>query len=367
MTELDRVTEIDLPGYRVTIANGALGRASEIVRRSAKAHRYALITDTTVARLHAPRLRDSFGADKADVSVHTIEPGEHFKTREMWARLTDELLASGAARDTTVLALGGGVVGDLAGFVAATFMRGIPLVQVPTTLLAMVDASVGGKTGVDTPAGKNLVGTFHPPSAVVIDPSTLSTLSSRQLTAGIAEVVKHGVVSDENYFEQVQGSLRSLVDPTRAGDRAMHDVIARSVSIKASVVSEDEREAGRRKILNFGHTIGHAVELLSGFQLLHGEAVAIGMVIESLLAERVGIAEKGTGRRVRDAVSRAGLPVTIPPGIEASAIIASTHSDKKARRGAVEYALPTRIGAMTAAGSGWSVPIADADVRAVLG
>jgi 3-dehydroquinate synthase len=362
-----RLTEIDLPGYRVTISNGALGRARQIIERSSPAHRYALISDTTVAGYHAARLRDSFGEGKASVSVHTIEPGEHYKTRDTWARLTDELLAGGAGRDTTILALGGGVVGDLAGFVAATFMRGIPVVQLPTTLLAMVDASVGGKTGVDTPAGKNLVGAFHPPSAVVIDPSTLSTLPSRQLRAGIAEVLKHGIISDADYFEQVQGTLSTLVDPAQTSGDAMHDVIARSVAIKAAVVADDEREAGRRKILNFGHTIGHAVELLSGFSLLHGEAVAIGMALEAALAERLGVAEKGTAVRVKDALARAGLPVSLPSGMLPASVVSTTHGDKKARRGAVEYALPTRVGSMASLDGAWSVPVPDAEVLAALG
>lgn len=362
----DRVTEIDLPGYTVTISNGALGRVRDIIRRSAPAHRYAIVSDRTVAELHGARLRNSFGENGAGLRLHTIEPGEYFKTRETWARLTDELLAAGAGRDTVILALGGGVVGDLAGFVAATFMRGIPVVQIPTTLLAMVDASVGGKTGVDTPAGKNLVGAFHPPAAVVVDPSSLSTLSSRQIRAGIAEVIKHGIISDSSYFERVQTVLSSLLDPARSSDDDMHDVIARSVAIKAAVVANDEREAGRRKILNFGHTIGHAVELLSGYELLHGEAVAIGMATEAALAERLGIAEQGTAARVRDALSRAGLPVSLPVGMTATSIVAATHGDKKARRGAVEYALPRGVGSMTSANGAWSVPVADDEVVAAL-
>ena len=367
MTATDRLTEIDLPGYRVTISNGALGRARQIIERSSPAHRYALISDTTVAGYHAARLRDSFGESKPSVSVHTIEPGEHHKTRETWARLTDELLAAGAGRDTTILALGGGVVGDLGGFVAATFMRGVPVVQLPTTLLAMVDASVGGKTGVDTPAGKNLVGAFHPPSAVVIDPSTLSTLPSRQLRAGIAEVIKHGVIADAEYFEQVQRALAALVDAAHSSGDTMHHVIARSVAIKAAVVADDEREAGRRKILNFGHTIGHAVELLSGFALLHGEAVAIGMAFEAALAEQLEIAEEGTAARVKEALARAGLPIALPAGMAPALVVATTHGDKKARRGVVEYALPTRVGSMASHDATWSVPVADPEVLAVLG
>jgi 3-dehydroquinate synthase len=366
VSDAGRVAEIDLPGYRVTVANGALDRVGTIASSVAPAYRYAVVSDRTVAPLYASRVTASFGEAAPRVSLHTIEAGERHKTRESWARLTDELLISGAGRDTTVLALGGGVVGDLAGFVAATYMRGIPVLQLPTTLLAMVDASVGGKTGVDTPAGKNLVGAFHRPAAVIVDLMALLTLSSEHLRAGIAEVIKHGAVFDAEYFEDVVRALPSLADPARAADDAMRVAVARSIGIKAKVVAADELEHGRRKILNFGHTLGHAIEAVSGFTLLHGEAIAIGMVLEATIAERLTVAAPGTAKAIKDAVRAAGLPYAMPPGLDKDEILAATRGDKKARRGSVEYALPTRVGAMAGATSGWGIPVGDTEVLGAL-
>jgi 3-dehydroquinate synthase len=220
---------------------------------------------------------------------------------------------------------------------------------------------------VDTPAGKNLVGVFHSPAAVIADPTVILTLSSRHLCAGIAEVIKHGVISDEGYFDDTLRRLPGLADPARADDDAVRLVVARSIAIKARVVADDERELGRRKILNFGHTLGHAIEMVSGFTILHGEAVAIGMVLEAAIAERLGVATPGTAERIRRAVRAAGLPDAPRTGMDRSAILAATRGDKKARRGSVEYALPSRIGAMAGEGSGWSIPVADNEVLAVLG
>ncbi len=315
-----------------------------------------------VGPLYASRAAASFG--DARVDLLTIPAGEHHKTRESWARLTDELLSLGCGRDTTVVALGGGVVGDLAGFVAATFMRGIPVVQLPTTLLAMIDASVGGKTGVDTAAGKNLVGAFHAPALVLADPTVLETLPAEQLRAGLAEAIKHGVIADEAYFERIVVDIPALL--ARPSGPEMHDLIARSVEIKADVVTRDEREGGVRKTLNFGHTLGHAIESESGYRLLHGEAVAIGMILESELAERLAVAEVGTARRVRAAVEHAGLPITSPPGLTAERIVAATRSDKKARRGSAEFALPRRVGAMAGEETGWAIRVAEDAVQALL-
>ena len=359
---------VPLGGYRVTIARGALHRAGDIITAAAPAHHYAVISDPNVAPLYAERVRASLAAAAPDatVSLLLVPPGEDHKTRELWAHLTDELLASGAGRDSTIIALGGGVVGDLAGFVAATYMRGVPVVQLPTTLLAMVDASVGGKTGVDTPAGKNLVGAFHPPSAVIADPDTLATLPAPELRAGTAEMIKHGVIADARYFEQVLQLLPRLAGGDAAIPEEIGAVIARSVEIKAEVVAADEREHGRRKILNFGHTLGHAIEMVSGYSLLHGEAVAIGMSLESEIAERLGVAAKGTAARVRAAVAAAGLPVVVPLGMEPSVILAATRSDKKSRSGRVEYALPSGVGAMAGAERGWGLHVPDDVVLGVL-
>ena len=351
--------------YPIDVLPGALAALGARVAAMAPAHRYALVSDSGVAPLYAARARASFPPG-AHVELFTITAGEEHKTRESWARITDEMLAAHFGRDTTVIALGGGVVGDLAGFVAATYLRGVPFVQVPTTLLAMIDASVGGKTGVDTAAGKNLVGAFHQPAAVVIDPELLATLPAPQLRSGLAEAIKHGVIADERYFEETVAQLPVLLGPGGAESPEMRRLIEQSVAIKAGVVARDEREGGVRKILNFGHTIGHAIEHASGYALLHGEAVAVGMALESELAERLGLAECGTHDQVRAALERAGLPATRPPALSADALLAATRGDKKARGGVVEYALPRRVGAMAGEAGGWGVAVPDAAVREVL-
>ena len=351
-----------LGGCTIHAGRGLLDRAGAIAQGAVRAHRWAIITDTNVAPLYAARAMAGFGDARTD--LFTVPAGEQHKTRESWARLTDAMLDAGLARDAAVLALGGGMVGDLAGFVAATFMRGIPVVQAPTTLLAMIDASIGGKTGVDTPAGKNLVGAFHEPAAVVADPAVLASLPARELRSGAAEAIKHGAIADANYFNRVTESLpEALADP---GGEAMHHLIAGSIRIKTAVVAADAKEHGLRKTLNFGHTLGHAVETASGYTLLHGEAIAIGMVLESRLAERLGVAAKGTSAAIRAAVETAGLPASAPAKLDPARLIELTHADKKSRAGAVEYALPMRVGMMSAQDKGWAVAVKDADVRAML-
>ena len=355
--------DIALPMYRVTVEPGGLDRIGEIVRETAPAYRYAIVTDSNVGPRYAKRVSARFGT--AETAVFTVLAGESHKTRDTWAWLTDEMLAAGLGRDTTVIALGGGVIGDLAGFVAATFMRGVPYVQVPTTLLAMVDASVGGKTGVDTSAGKNLVGAFHQPAAVVADTNVLSTLPLDHLRAGMAEAIKHGVIADASYFESASAAAAAVQSVDVSGS-VLLDLVARSVEIKADVVARDEREGGVRKTLNFGHTIGHAVELCSGYSLLHGYAVAIGMVYEAAIAERLGIAETGTASGVLSAVRAAGLPHARPSTVSVDDILAATRGDKKARGGHPEYALPRRIGQMAAAERAWAIPVSDDVVREAL-
>jgi 3-dehydroquinate synthase len=356
--------EIRLGGRRILVAPGLLARVGEFAREAAPAHTYALITDSNLQSLYAGKVESQF--ERGSLDVLTIPPGESNKTRETWSRLTDQMLAKRCGRDSAIIALGGGVVGDLAGFVAATFMRGIPVVQVPTTLVAMVDASIGGKTAVDTPAGKNLVGAFHSPAMVLIDPHLLATLPLRELRAGFAEVVKYGVIADEPYLREVATRVPELLSARGSmGDR-MLSLIVRSVEIKVGVVSRDEREEGLRKILNFGHTIGHAVEMVSGFSLLHGEAVAIGMALESQLAERIGLAESGTAATVSQTLESAGLPTALPPGFEGDAVIEAMRSDKKGRSGKTRFALPLRIGAMAGKDTGWTVSVGDDQLREVL-
>ena len=331
---------VSVGSYDVHVRAGLLASAGEIIRVAAPAHRYAIISDTNVAPLYAARLRIALGANQTELFM--IPAGESEKTREQWSLLTDALLSAGFGRDSTILALGGGVVGDLAGFVAATYMRGIPYVQLPTTLLAMIDASIGGKTGVDTAAGKNLVGAFHRPRAVIADPSVLATLPAKHLRAGMAEAIKHGAIANATYYRRIDLLLSDLL--AEPGHSAMRTVILNSIAIKASIVLQDERERGIRRNLNFGHTLGHAIESESGYSLLHGEAIAIGMVLEARLGERLGITAPGTANRLRDTLTRAELPVTIPKDLDLRRILLATRSDKKAREGVTEYALVAEIG-----------------------
>ena len=358
--------EIRLGGSSIRVGRGLFENAGAIAREVAPAHRYALITDSNVGPLYAEKVRNQL--EKGSAEVLTIPAGESNKTRESWGRLTDQMLAKKFGRDSVVIALGGGVVGDLAGFVAATFMRGIPVVQIPTTLVAMVDASIGGKTAVDTPAGKNLVGAFHAPAAVLVDPQLLATLPLRELRAGFAEIVKHGVIADDVYLREVASLASEMLSAGGglASDR-MLSLIVRSVEIKAEIVSRDEREDGLRKTLNFGHTIGHAVELVSGYSLLHGEAVAIGMALEGRLAEQIGVARAGTAATIVKALQSAGLPTDLPTGLMAGEVIEAMKSDKKGVLGKTRFALPLRIGAMAGAKTGWSVQVGDDQLREVLG
>jgi 3-dehydroquinate synthase len=298
----------------------------------------------------------------------TIPAGEAHKTRDTWAAITDQLLDAQLGRDSVIIALGGGVVCDVAGFVAATFMRGVPVVHIPTTLLAMIDASIGGKTGVDTSHGKNLVGAFHQPSAVIVDAQVLATLPVEELRSGLAEALKHGAIADAAYFDFIGRHASELVadEPGGRDLEGLSHVIEKSVRIKVGVVAADEREMGARKALNFGHTIGHAIEMLSGYTMRHGEAVGVGMVLEATAAEREGITEPGTASRICAALESAGLPVNRPSGTSVSRIIESMQSDKKSRLGAIEYAVPARIGVMAAADSGYTVRLPDSVIAEVL-
>ena len=362
---------IDTLGYPIVIASGGLAHVARVVEERAPSHRYAIITDDNVARHYLDHVCESLvagsnrGITRDRVHSVVIPAGEEHKTRERWSAITDALLAQGCGRDTAIIALGGGVVGDLAGFVAATYMRGIPVVQIPTTLLAMVDASVGGKTAVDTPAGKNTVGAFHPPVAVIIDPATLASLPPRELRSGLAEVIKHGVIADGAVIDEVDAIAPALLS-TNASRDALEAMIERSVRIKANVVAADERELGLRKVLNFGHTIGHGVEAASGYSLLHGEAIAIGMVAEGRLAEKLGIATVGTAAAIEGAVTRVGLPSRAPGDLAPDRVLSLMRSDKKQRRGVLEYSLPKRVGEMAGESSGWGIAVEDSIALEIL-
>jgi 3-dehydroquinate synthase len=350
--------------YNIYIGFGLLDRAGRLIAEACPAHRYAVVSDSRVADLYAGRLLESLKSAGLDGTLFGFAAGEWNKTRETWGELTDGMLRSGFGRDSAVIALGGGVVGDLAGFVAATYMRGLPVVQLPSTLLAMLDSSVGGKTGVDTAAGKNLVGSFHQPRLVLIDPSLLTTLPEPQLIAGLAEALKHGLIVDASYFEKLAVNLERIY--ARDLD-LLSDIIARSVEIKAEVVSRDERESGYRRILNFGHTIGHAQESISGYGWLHGEAVAAGLVLESAIGEAVGVTEAGTAARVREVLLEARLPVELDSDVEPGQFFKVLEVDKKREGSRTRYTLLKEIGQVAGtAAEGWTREVADEVVGSVL-
>ena len=276
--------------------------------------------------------------------------------------LTDAMLDDGHGRDSCVVAVGGGVTGDLAGFVASTYLRGIPVVQVPTSYLAMIDASVGGKTGVDVRAGKNLVGSFHAPRAVFADSDTLATLPDAERVQGLVEAFKHGAILDAAYLEW----LTTAADRLLAVDtETATEAIVRSVRIKADVVTRDEREGGVRQVLNFGHTVGHALEAATGYAMGHGTAVAAGMLLEAELGERLGITEGGTRAQIASSLSRLGLSLDSVPSVDLEAAMGFLASDKKARSGRPRYVLLRRLGEVEDE-EAWSREIPDSLVRDVL-
>jgi 3-dehydroquinate synthase len=356
---------LELHGSRIVIGAGLLDSCGPELRAALPARRIAIISDDIVAPLYAARVASACAP--ASVTLLTIPAGEASKTREQWARLTDALLAAGFGRDSAIIALGGGVVGDLAGFVAATYMRGIPVVQMPTSLLAMIDAAIGGKTGVDTPAGKNLVGAFHHPALVLVDPRALATLPLGQLRNGLAEAIKHGVIASAAEFDWIASNLGGLLRTHGPDAGLAEQLVRKNIGIKAEVVARDEREGGVRKTLNFGHTIGHAVESLSGFGMLHGECVAIGMVVEARIATKLGIADASLPHAIEQLLRAASLPYTVPGSMSSAAVLNATRSDKKARAGSVEYALPVKLGSMAGADRGYAIPAPDSVVLEAVG
>ena len=330
--------------YPIRIGSGLLGDA-EAWRNAVRGGHALIVSDGNVAPLYAQRLRDALAqAPGAPVRCEALAlaAGEAHKNLDAVSKVLDALAQLGATRDACVLALGGGVVGDIAGFAAACWMRGIDFVQFPTTLLAMVDSSVGGKTGVDHPAGKNLIGAFHQPRAVIADLDTLATLPERELRAGLAEVVKTACIGDVDFFDWLEVHADALL---AYDTEALTHAIARCCRFKAGVVERDERESGERALLNFGHTFGHAVETEAGYgALLHGEAVAIGMVVAARLSAQLGMADAAGTERLRVLLERLGLPTEPPPGIAAEALLACMQLDKKHRAGALRLILWHGIG-----------------------
>jgi len=336
-----RRLSVDLAGrpYDIRIGPGLLDRLGEFVR-PLRPSRLLVVTDTRVGPLYAARVQAAL-QPLAPTAMFALAGGETGKDMRAVEAVLDALLAAGADRKSVVIALGGGVIGDIAGFAAAIYMRGIRFVQVPTTLLAQVDSSVGGKTGVNHPRGKNLIGAFHQPQAVVADTDTLRTLPPRELSAGLAEVLKHGLLADAEYFSRVTHDLPRLL---ACDEQALAAAIARSCEIKAAIVARDERESGERALLNLGHTFGHAIEALTGYERwLHGEAVGCGLCLAADLSQRLGLISRADVETVEKAVAAARLPTRIG-GLSRDAAIESMRGDKKAEAGEVRFIVLERIG-----------------------
>jgi 3-dehydroquinate synthase len=329
--------------YEIRIGSGTLGALGEACRGLDLGSKAAVVTNPTVAAHYLkPAVRSLEKAGFA-VSVFEVPDGERHKRLSWIARLYDHLVSERFDRRCFLVALGGGVIGDMAGYAAATYLRGIPFIQVPTTVVAQVDSSVGGKTGVNHPSGKNLIGAFHQPALVHVDLKVLATLPRRELLAGIAEVVKYGVIADAAFFNDLERHVDEVLalDPT-----AMARVVKRCCEIKAQVVAEDEREvSGRRAILNYGHTVGHALEAVTRYRRYrHGEAVAVGMVAAARMAVALGRLKDDAARAVEGLLSRFGLPTALPPRVDRGELLSAMGLDKKVAKGRIRMVLPDRIG-----------------------
>jgi 3-dehydroquinate synthase len=331
--------ELGSRSYPILIGAGLLAR-SDLLSQHVPGRDVLLVSNTTVAPLYSAALEQGLG-DRRVVEV-TLPDGESHKTLATVSRMLDVLVANRFARDCTVLALGGGVVGDMAGFVAACYQRGVAYVHVPTTLLAQVDSSVGGKTGVNHPGGKNLIGAFHQPSAVIADTDTLKSLPARELRAGLAEVIKYGLISDEGLFGWLEQNMEKLL----AHDaEALTHIIRRSCEIKAEIVGRDEREHGDRALLNLGHTFGHALESTTGYtKWLHGEAVGAGLLMAATMSREAGLIPGGYVERLRKLLERTGLP-TEARDVRADSVLEHMRIDKKVKRGRIRLVLLRSIGA----------------------
>ena len=329
--------------YPIHVGTGLLARADLIVPHLARKN-VAIVTNSTVAPLFMEQLADALAHANVEVVRMILPDGEEHKDWRTLNMVFDALIDKRCGRDTTLIALGGGVIGDLAGFAAATYQRGVRDIQVPTTLLAQVDSSVGGKTAINHALGKNMIGVFHQPRVVLADMDTLETLPERELRSGLAEVIKHGLVRDTEFFAWIENNIDRLLarDP-----EALEHAVLRSVAIKAEIVGQDERENGLRRVLNFGHTFGHAIETGLGYGIwLHGEAVAAGMAMAADLSRQLGYLSDADTRRIHSLLERAGLP-TAAKGISAAHMQQLMSIDKKVKEGRIHFVLLERLGAAT--------------------
>ena len=305
------------------------------------AKKYAIITDSTVKELYADKVIKKLKEAKLKADIFVFPAGEKSKTRETKAKIEDEMLKLGYRRDCCVIAVGGGVVTDLAGFIAGTFGRGVPFINYATTLLSAADASVGGKTAVDTPLATNLIGLFNQPERIYIDIEAWKTLPKRELSSGLAETIKHAILADNEFFCYLERNIEKVFD---CDNEVCEHIAEKNCEIKYQVVMKDELETGLREILNLGHTVGRAIETVSDYRLFHGESVAIGLVAEVKLAKSLGLASDDDESRVVSLLDRAGLPVTIPDYIDKSELVKKLYTDKKVRDGKLRFVIQDGIG-----------------------
>ena len=333
--------------YPIYFGSGILKDFGRSYKKFFKSKKAVIVTNPTVGKLYYKVVEESLLKEGFEPYRLDVPDGEEYKTLTWASKLFDRLIALKADRQTPLIALGGGVIGDLTGFVAAKYLRGVPFIQVPTTLLAQVDSSVGGKTGVNHRKGKNLIGAFYQPKFVYIDIDTLKTLNKRELRAGLAEVIKYGVIKDPKLFKYLEDNIDILAAPSPKPQASfLLHIVKRSCAIKASVVEADEREAGLRAILNFGHTFGHAVEAVTKYrEYKHGEAVAIGMVFAARLSNRIGLCSKNVVERVHNLINRAGLP-TEPPDFPKTSFSKAMEIDKKVLGGELRFVLVEKVGAV---------------------
>jgi len=326
--------------YNICISPGLLAQTGRQLNKSGFSDKLVIITDTTVKSLHGNALKDSLAKEGFNVTILDVPEGEEQKSLETAGSLYHELSQCHAERNTPILALGGGVIGDLAGFMAATYMRGVPLIQIPTTLVAQGDSSIGGKVGLDHGQLKNKIGAFYQPKLVISDINSLKTLPPEQLTEGLAEVIKHAIIRDDKFFSYLEKNLDRIKS---LDDGALEETVYQSARIKAEIVENDERDLGLRNILNCGHTVGHAIESVSDFDIRHGDAVAIGMVAEARMSNKMDILGENELTRIEAIIKRAGLPTEIPD-LEVDKLIQAMEHDKKIVGGKIRFVLPGSIG-----------------------
>ena len=346
--------EVD-DSYEIEFGSNLSPDIADYLKQEGKASKYAIITDTNVEKLHAIELQKRLSEKGLTSNIFTFPAGEKNKTIVQCTNVIDKMSQLGYARDSYILALGGGVVGDMAGFIAAIFNRGVPYIQIPTTVLSQADSAVGGKTGVDTEYGKNLIGAFKQPKKVFVDVATLRTLPEIEFRSGLAETIKHGVIRDANFFAYLEDNMNNIL---ARKDEYSLEIAMQNCRIKGEVVEIDPNERGLRRILNYGHTIGHAIEKRSNFRLPHGFCVSIGMMAAGRIALEIGQFSKQDLQRQQELLIKAGLPLHIPQGISNKELIELTTLDKKSKNGEARYCLPVKIGKMNYFNGAYVLPIA---------